>query len=181
MQTNLPLSPVTDENKPQLDHIQADFVTSAVLGVAPHHNHKSGDVRRLNGVIPRMNITPNPLAQDPTADKVSRAVFQLCSIYILVCYSSFHRFHLLELQKQKQKKHFRWLVGQNSKRFLLHLLLLLLLLLFCFTVHWALFALFSLSSLFSPPPPYFPFLGILYIDCIYIYFSYVVCVLFASF
>lgn len=115
MQTYLPLSlslsPVTDENKPQLDHIQADFVTSAVLGVAPHHNHKSGDVRRLNGVIPRMNITPNPLAQDPTADKVSRAVFQLCSIYILVCYSSFHRFHLLELQKQKQKNIFAgWLV-----------------------------------------------------------------------
>ncbi|XP_030246107.1 interference hedgehog isoform X3 [Drosophila navojoa] len=64
-----------DENKPQLDHIQADFVTSAVLGVAPHHNHnhghghKPGDLRRLNGVIPRMNITPNPLAQDPAADK----------------------------------------------------------------------------------------------------------------
>ncbi|XP_053952186.1 interference hedgehog [Anastrepha ludens] len=52
-----------DENKPQLDHIQADFVTPSVLGVATHH--KSG--HRLNGVIPRMNITPNPLAQE--ADK----------------------------------------------------------------------------------------------------------------
>lgn len=50
-------------------------------------------------------------------------------------------------------------------------------------LHWALFALFSLSSLFSSPPllTSFPFLGILYKDCIYIYFSYVVCVLFASF
>ncbi|XP_017037994.1 interference hedgehog isoform X2 [Drosophila kikkawai] len=57
-----------DENKPQLEHIQADFVTSAVLGVGGHH--KSGDVRRLNGVIPRMNITPNPLAgQEATSDK----------------------------------------------------------------------------------------------------------------
>ncbi|XP_030246105.1 general transcriptional corepressor CYC8 isoform X1 [Drosophila navojoa] len=71
-----------DENKPQLDHIQADFVTSAVLGVAPHHNHnhghghKPGDLRRLNGVIPRMNITPNPLAQDPAADK-NRNVMEL--------------------------------------------------------------------------------------------------------
>ncbi|XP_046867433.1 interference hedgehog isoform X2 [Drosophila willistoni] len=64
-----------DENKPQLDHIQADFVTSAVLGVAPHH-HKAGDVRRLNGVIPRMNITPNPLAasQDPASGDKSNAV-----------------------------------------------------------------------------------------------------------
>ncbi|XP_036338791.1 interference hedgehog isoform X2 [Rhagoletis pomonella] len=52
-----------DEDKPQLDHIQADFVTPSVLGVAAHH--KSG--HRLNGVIPRMNITPNPLAQE--ADK----------------------------------------------------------------------------------------------------------------
>ncbi|XP_020802622.1 interference hedgehog isoform X2 [Drosophila serrata] len=57
-----------DENKPQLEHIQADFVTSAVLGVGGHH--KSGDVRRLNGVIPRMNITPNPLAaQEAASDK----------------------------------------------------------------------------------------------------------------
>ncbi|XP_060661795.1 uncharacterized protein LOC132795218 isoform X3 [Drosophila nasuta] len=69
-------APLEDENKPQLDHIQADFVSSAVLGVAPHHNHKAGDVRRLNGVIPRMNITPNPLAQDPTADK-NRNVMEL--------------------------------------------------------------------------------------------------------
>ncbi|XP_030377959.1 interference hedgehog [Scaptodrosophila lebanonensis] len=61
-----------DENKPQLDHIQADFVTSAVLGVSPHH--KVGDVRRLNGVIPRMNITPNPLAQDAAADKSNASV-----------------------------------------------------------------------------------------------------------
>ncbi|XP_067635643.1 interference hedgehog isoform X3 [Eurosta solidaginis] len=52
-----------DEDKPQLDHIQADFVTPSVLGVTTHH--KSG--HRLNGVIPRMNITPNPLAQE--ADK----------------------------------------------------------------------------------------------------------------
>lgn len=44
--------------------MQADFVTPSVLGVASHH--KSG--HRLNGVIPRMNITPNPLAQE--ADKV---------------------------------------------------------------------------------------------------------------
>ncbi|KAH8387839.1 hypothetical protein KR093_009855 [Drosophila rubida] len=69
-------APPEDENKPQLDHIQADFVSSGVLGVAPHHNHKAGDVRRLNGVIPRMNITPNPLAQDPTADK-NRNVMEL--------------------------------------------------------------------------------------------------------
>jgi len=66
------LSPSTDENKPQLEHIQADFVTSAVLGVGGHH--KSGDVRRLNGVIPRMNITPNPLAQETGSDKVSHAL-----------------------------------------------------------------------------------------------------------
>ncbi|XP_054727070.1 interference hedgehog isoform X1 [Anastrepha obliqua] len=59
-----------DENKPQLDHIQADFVTPSVLGVATHH--KSG--HRLNGVIPRMNITPNPLAQE--ADK-NRNVMEL--------------------------------------------------------------------------------------------------------
>lgn len=56
-----------DENKPQLDHIQSDFVSPQVqvLGVNNHHkgNH------RLNGVLPRMNITPNPLAQE--ADKVS--------------------------------------------------------------------------------------------------------------
>jgi len=52
-----------------LEHIQADFVTSAVLGVGGHH--KSGDVRRLNGVIPRMNITPNPLAQETASDKVN--------------------------------------------------------------------------------------------------------------
>ncbi|XP_044249756.1 interference hedgehog isoform X2 [Drosophila takahashii] len=58
-----------DENKPQLEHIQADFVTSAVLGVGGHH--KSGDVRRLNGVIPRMNITPNPLAQETASDKTN--------------------------------------------------------------------------------------------------------------
>lgn len=44
-------------------------MTSAVLGVGGHH--KSGDVRRLNGVIPRMNITPNPLAQEAASDKVS--------------------------------------------------------------------------------------------------------------
>lgn len=145
---------LTDENKPQLDHIQADFVTSAVLGVVPHHNHKSGDVRRLNGVIPRMNITPNPLAQDPTADKVSKAVFQLCSI---ICYSSFHRFHLSELQK-----HFRWLVGQNSKRFLLHLLLLLLLLLLlsCLTGLSTL----SFFTVFPFSSPFTSFLRILYID-----------------
>ncbi|XP_075155230.1 brother of ihog isoform X2 [Haematobia irritans] len=58
-----------DENKPQLDHIQADFVTPQVqvLGVNNHHkgNH------RLNGVLPRMNITPNPLAQE--ADKAHLA------------------------------------------------------------------------------------------------------------
>nr|NP_001096868.3 brother of ihog, isoform G [Drosophila melanogaster]ABW09329.3 brother of ihog, isoform G [Drosophila melanogaster] len=63
-----------DENKPQLEHIQADFVTSAVLGVGGHH--KSGDVRRLNGVIPRMNITPNPLAQETASDK-NRNVMEL--------------------------------------------------------------------------------------------------------
>ncbi|XP_067635642.1 interference hedgehog isoform X2 [Eurosta solidaginis] len=59
-----------DEDKPQLDHIQADFVTPSVLGVTTHH--KSG--HRLNGVIPRMNITPNPLAQE--ADK-NRNVMEL--------------------------------------------------------------------------------------------------------
>ncbi|XP_034671847.1 interference hedgehog isoform X1 [Drosophila subobscura] len=64
-----------DENKPQLDHIQADFVTSAVLGVGGHHK-SGGDVRRLNGVIPRMNITPNPLAQDAASDK-NRNVMEL--------------------------------------------------------------------------------------------------------
>ncbi|XP_039497351.1 interference hedgehog isoform X1 [Drosophila santomea] len=63
-----------DENKPQLEHIQADFVTSAVLGAGGHH--KSGDVRRLNGVIPRMNITPNPLAQETASDK-NRNVMEL--------------------------------------------------------------------------------------------------------
>ncbi|XP_017136970.1 interference hedgehog isoform X1 [Drosophila miranda] len=64
-----------DENKPQLEHIQADFVTSAVLGVGGHHK-SGGDVRRLNGVIPRMNITPNPLAQDTASDK-NRNVMEL--------------------------------------------------------------------------------------------------------
>ncbi|XP_073828097.1 brother of ihog isoform X2 [Musca autumnalis] len=58
-----------DENKPQLDHIQADFGSPQVqvLGVNNHHkgNH------RLNGVLPRMNITPNPLAQE--ADKAHLA------------------------------------------------------------------------------------------------------------
>ncbi|KAH8289103.1 hypothetical protein KR054_000388 [Drosophila jambulina] len=64
-----------DSNKPQLEHIQADFVTSAVLG---HHHHKSGDVRRLNGVIPRMNITPNPLAsQETTNSDKNRNVMEL--------------------------------------------------------------------------------------------------------
>ncbi|XP_017095082.2 interference hedgehog isoform X2 [Drosophila bipectinata] len=63
-----------EENKPNLEHIQADFVTSAVLGVGGHH--KSGDVRRLNGVIPRMNITPNPLAQEAASDK-NRNVMEL--------------------------------------------------------------------------------------------------------
>lgn len=63
-----------DENKPQLEHIQADFVTSAVLGVGGHH--KSGDVRRLNGVIPRMNITPNPLAQETGSDKTNSGLHQ---------------------------------------------------------------------------------------------------------
>ncbi|KQS26039.1 interference hedgehog isoform X4 [Drosophila erecta] len=63
-----------DENKPQLEHIQADFVTSAVLGVGGHH--KSGDVRRLNGVIPRMNITPNPLAQETASDKNNTGLHQ---------------------------------------------------------------------------------------------------------
>ncbi|XP_043949057.1 interference hedgehog isoform X2 [Drosophila biarmipes] len=63
-----------DENKPQLEHIQADFVTSAVLGVGGHH--KSGDVRRLNGVIPRMNITPNPLAQETGSDKTNCGLHQ---------------------------------------------------------------------------------------------------------
>ncbi|EDW26023.1 GL14456 [Drosophila persimilis] len=62
-----------DENKPQLEHIQADFVTSAVLGVGGHHK-SGGDVRRLNGVIPRMNITPNPLAQDTASDKGNAGV-----------------------------------------------------------------------------------------------------------
>ncbi|XP_061397752.1 interference hedgehog [Musca vetustissima] len=61
-----------DENKPQLDHIQSDFVSPQVqvLGVNNHHkgNH------RLNGVLPRMNITPNPLAQE--ADK-NRNVMEL--------------------------------------------------------------------------------------------------------
>ncbi|KAH8373161.1 hypothetical protein KR200_012039 [Drosophila serrata] len=64
-----------DENKPQLEHIQADFVTSAVLGVGGHH--KSGDVRRLNGVIPRMNITPNPLAAQEAASDKNRNVMEL--------------------------------------------------------------------------------------------------------
>ncbi|XP_011183135.1 interference hedgehog isoform X1 [Zeugodacus cucurbitae] len=64
-------APPEDEDKPQLDHIQADFVTPSVLGVAPHH--KSG--HRLNGVIPRMNITPNPLAQE--ADKNRNNVMEL--------------------------------------------------------------------------------------------------------
>ncbi|XP_037935674.1 interference hedgehog isoform X2 [Teleopsis dalmanni] len=54
-----------DEDKPQLDHLQADFVVPGVLGVNTHH--KSG--HRLNGVMPRMNITPNPLAQE--ADKTN--------------------------------------------------------------------------------------------------------------
>ncbi|XP_033168509.1 interference hedgehog isoform X2 [Drosophila mauritiana] len=63
-----------DENKPQLEHIQADFVTSAVLGVGGHH--KSGDVRRLNGVVPRMNITPNPMAQETASDKNNSGLHQ---------------------------------------------------------------------------------------------------------
>ena len=56
---------LAEENKPQLDHIQADFVTPQVLGVNNHHKNTT---HRLNGVLPRMNITPNPLAQE--ADKV---------------------------------------------------------------------------------------------------------------
>ncbi|XP_055840511.1 interference hedgehog [Episyrphus balteatus] len=48
-----------DEDKPQLDTIQAEFVTSSVIGSQSHKpNH------RMNGVLPRMNITPNPLALD---------------------------------------------------------------------------------------------------------------------
>lgn len=57
-----------DENKSQLDHIQTDFVTPQVLGVSAHHKNGSNG-HRLNGVLPRMNITPNPLAQD-SSDKV---------------------------------------------------------------------------------------------------------------
>jgi len=117
---------ISDENKPQLDHIQADFVTSAVLGVAPHHNHKAGDVRRLNGVIPRMNITPNPLAQDPTADKVRFIhILLLWSLHMLLyprlfIYLQFKYNIYLCIYKTttNKKKPFRWLVGQNLKRFL---------------------------------------------------------------
>ncbi|XP_046801983.1 interference hedgehog isoform X2 [Lucilia cuprina] len=57
-------SQAEEENKPQLDHIQADFVSPQVLGV---NNHHKANNHRLNGVLPRMNITPNPLAQE--ADK----------------------------------------------------------------------------------------------------------------
>ncbi|XP_055909843.1 interference hedgehog [Eupeodes corollae] len=48
-----------DEDKPQLDNIQAEFVTSSVIG---SQSHKPS--HRMNGVLPRMNITPNPLALD---------------------------------------------------------------------------------------------------------------------
>uniref|UniRef100_A0ABK9NH39 Interference hedgehog n=1 Tax=Glossina morsitans morsitans TaxID=37546 RepID=A0ABK9NH39_GLOMM len=66
-------SQTEDQNKPQLDHMQADFVTPQVLSVSSHHkNGSSGS--RLNGVLPRMNITPNPLAQE--ADK-NRNVMEL--------------------------------------------------------------------------------------------------------
>jgi hypothetical protein len=57
------------ENKSHPDHIQADsngFAGSngRVLGASPMHK-----TSRLNGVVSRMNITPNPLAQD--GDKVN--------------------------------------------------------------------------------------------------------------
>lgn len=61
----------THENKAHPDHIQADtngFTVGSgggngrIIGSTGHKNH------RLNGVVPRMNITPNPLATD--GDKV---------------------------------------------------------------------------------------------------------------
>lgn len=59
-----------NENKAHPDHIQAGepngFVSSGGGGNA-RLSHKSG---RLNGVVPRMNITSNPLAS-PDGDKVA--------------------------------------------------------------------------------------------------------------
>ena len=60
----------SNENKAHPDHIQADSngFTGTQSGngrVIGSPNHKTS---RLNGVVPRMNITPNPLAAD--GDKV---------------------------------------------------------------------------------------------------------------
>lgn len=58
----------TNENKAHPDHIQAEpngfaGANGRVLISSPIHKSS-----RLNGVVPRMNITSNPLAQD--GDKV---------------------------------------------------------------------------------------------------------------
>lgn len=64
------ISDDANENKAHPDHIQAGepngFVSSGGGGNA-RLSHKSG---RLNGVVPRMNITSNPLAS-PDGDKVA--------------------------------------------------------------------------------------------------------------
>lgn len=89
-----------DENKSQLDHIQTDFVTPQVLGVSAHHKNGSNG-HRLNGVLPRMNITPNPLAQDGS-DKVGRNFYifiQFTDWYSILLSTStytFKHFSLLE-------------------------------------------------------------------------------------
>lgn len=56
-----------NENKAHPDHIQADSNGFPVANGRIHSSpvHKTS---RLNGVVPRMNITPNPMA--PDGDKV---------------------------------------------------------------------------------------------------------------
>lgn len=73
----------TNENKAHPDHIQAGgepngFVSSA--GGNARLSHKSG---RLNGVVPRMNITSNPMAS-PDGDKVAIFSSRAGTVYSVV-------------------------------------------------------------------------------------------------
>lgn len=68
-----------NENKAHPDHIQAETNGFPIGNITSNGriNSPVHKTSRLNGVVPRMNITPNPLAND--GDKVFRSCQNLCS------------------------------------------------------------------------------------------------------
>lgn len=67
-----------NENKSHIDHIQAEpngypSGNGRIMGSPMHKNN------RMNGIVPRMNITANPLSQDASnGEKVSVEYLWFC-------------------------------------------------------------------------------------------------------